>query len=599
MKLLLGALIICLFGDTQSQNILSSSKNTLVLSNFVNTSFKQVTFNLTIVSLEIVSSNFCATGHIDGTISLWNLLSLDIVLSSRNHFDQVSSIIKINDSVFVSASLDRTILFWNTTNLKVIKKWEDSDPIEILVYYNNRSLIMSTSFNGSGLLKARDISTGSIKFQKKFDSKITAFEKIPNGEYIIAYQNILEADSFFDRNQTAKTIKLESNIQSLKYVSYQQVACGFSTGQISIINSTSLSILENISAHSMNVTCFDILDNCLYSGSLDKSIMVWEMSIYPSSILTLNYHSDGLINIKVFEEVYETMDSNSSNATTGSSQYSQTTTSQTLYNNSSKIDDFIGEKELMEMSFFNSTTSTQITPNSNSSNATTGSSQYSQTIHQILYSSVGLVDIGYLTNIHQITYNINTLPISHVIDLLKQNIDSTFCLTNCSNRGSCILDANKYRCLCNQNFTGSFCQFDLRPCSSNPCLNKGNCSQNELSFSCTCSENFHGNFCEKERDLCQNETCSGNGICNYVNFEPKCKCFPMYEGLNCQIETNSRKLTQATIRTSSIIAILILAFLTLMLLISDFKTFFNKSIELNKKKKKSNDSKKIGPKYKN
>ena len=121
---------------------------------------------------------------------------------------------------------------------------------------------------------------------------------------------------------------------------------------------------------------------------------------------------------------------------------------------------------------------------------------------------------------------------NQVIDYLKSNITINNCLTNCSKHGSCYYanTLNSLLCDCEQYYEGVTCQYDIRPCSSNPCLNNSDCVEdlNNRTFSCKCSEFYKGRYCEIQIDLCKNETCSNQGYCVMENNTISCKCFTMY-----------------------------------------------------------------------
>ncbi|CAF0847974.1 unnamed protein product [Brachionus calyciflorus] len=81
-------------------------------------------------------------------------------------------------------------------------------------------------------------------------------------------------------------------------------------------------------------------------------------------------------------------------------------------------------------------------------------------------------------------------------------------LRPCSNNGQCIdiepndEDKRKYKCICPQDFTGTYCHIKilkrLNVCTLNPCFNSGICvaSIDNLTFTCNCPNGFTGQFCE-------------------------------------------------------------------------------------------------------
>ncbi|CAF1090978.1 unnamed protein product, partial [Brachionus calyciflorus] len=175
-------------------------------------------------------------------------------------------------------------------------------------------------------------------------------------------------------------------------------------------------------------------------------------------------------------------------------------------------------------------------------------------------------------------FKIESMNMADLFNILSSKFDLTDCLTNCSNHGQCNYDAfmNKLICVCHENYYGSSCKFDLRPCSSNPCLNNGKCSNininNNLNYECQCyGDYFSGRNCEIKKDVCLNETCSSKGECYDFEHTPKCKCFNMFSGDKCEIESNNFNIIKIVIRTSSILAIIILIIFYVLCFISDIQ----------------------------
>ncbi|XP_066925954.1 protein eyes shut homolog [Clytia hemisphaerica] len=69
----------------------------------------------------------------------------------------------------------------------------------------------------------------------------------------------------------------------------------------------------------------------------------------------------------------------------------------------------------------------------------------------------------------------------------------------CKNNGTCLsLETGGYQCLCNEEYTGNQCQYDLNECLSSPCQHNGRCAEDGIgSFKCYCLEGYNGTQCEK------------------------------------------------------------------------------------------------------
>lgn len=85
----------------------------------------------------------------------------------------------------------------------------------------------------------------------------------------------------------------------------------------------------------------------------------------------------------------------------------------------------------------------------------------------------------------------------------------------CQNGGTCIAEANIYRCRCLPNYYGHNCQMIGIICQSNPCLNHGVCHEQHLGFFCRCSPEWTGKNCEIS-SYCTKHSCASkakDGVC--------------------------------------------------------------------------------------
>ena len=195
------------------------------------------------------------------------------------------------------------------------------------------------------------------------------------------------------------------------------------------------------------------------------------------------------------------------------------------------------------------------------------------------------------------SFSFGQLSTTQTIELLNSNYDLSGCIVNCSNNGICSYDAglNNFYCLCAGYYTGQACQFDSRPCSSNPCLNNATCidytnsvsynmtsiisSSNSSEFYCSCSQYYTGTYCETKIDICQNETCSGNGNCIDKKSIPICECFALYQGDKCEIQSSELKAIKTIVTFTSIIAIITVVSFYCCIVLLDISKYFMKNKE--------------------
>ena len=176
----------------------------------------------------------------------------------------------------------------------------------------------------------------------------------------------------------------------------------------------------------------------------------------------------------------------------------------------------------------------------------------------------------------------NNISSSQLTGILTNAVGSiTGCLLSCSNQGSCSYDSvtKQIGCVCNQYYSGQSCQYDSRPCSSNPCLNSGMCSnifsQNSSSFTCECNSLYYGTYCEKQKNLCVNSTCNTNqGYCKMNGSMTTCVCFYGYFGVDCDETSGSLKTRNTIVSVTSILAIIILALFVCFIFLMDYLKYF-------------------------
>ena len=172
--------------------------------------------------------------------------------------------------------------------------------------------------------------------------------------------------------------------------------------------------------------------------------------------------------------------------------------------------------------------------------------------------------------------------------LSNSDQDLAACLGNCSNNGNCQIGPDlKLQCVCFDNYTGSSCKTNTRPCSYYPCLNAGFCEDlPDSSFNCSCSYPYYGIWCENKKNVCQNFSCNNNGYCYDNSSEPSCNCYDNYNGKHCENQDPQLKKIKAIISIASVVAILCLVCFYLSFFIMDIsKIFFSAKSNLAKMRK--------------
>ncbi|XP_074628689.1 uncharacterized protein LOC141886438 isoform X2 [Acropora palmata] len=92
-------------------------------------------------------------------------------------------------------------------------------------------------------------------------------------------------------------------------------------------------------------------------------------------------------------------------------------------------------------------------------------------------------------------------------------------------------------CLCNDGYTGEFCQTRINSCTNNPCKH-GLCIDSDSNFHCFCDEGYTGMFCDVDIDPCSKNPCQ-NGSCTAINTTRfQCNCFKGFQGKTCNATIN-------------------------------------------------------------
>ena len=177
-------------------------------------------------------------------------------------------------------------------------------------------------------------------------------------------------------------------------------------------------------------------------------------------------------------------------------------------------------------------------------------------------------------------YATNFTQFMSLISTQTGNING--CLQNCSSSGICLLSNGILACQCFQYFTGTSCQYDTRPCASNPCLNNGTCLNNLTAsyyFKCECQNTFYGVNCEKQINVCENKTCNDHGYCFNDQNMGKCKCFTSYTGENCEKESLFVILVKTAQWLTTIICIVCMVVFCVIIVGNDVLSFLKLGIK--------------------
>ncbi|CAF0782161.1 unnamed protein product [Brachionus calyciflorus] len=517
--------------DTNGFCLLSMDADHVLRSTLIEKSF-----NLIIYSIKIINSSCVALGTADQYFVIWQKSEKLLYLKANgDRISSINSVYFLDDKTIITGHDNGSILLWDKTLLVYKKTLKISscckiNAIKSIININLTFTKDSTSRSQIGVFTNKNLPiVQTTSFTQGKDLNFNTKE-ITQQTYITSTNEIDEvtSKSYDPHSDTKNTHQISNSVSEIIYqtdISSQ------------IIKTTIHSEKEEIFAEKYTFSSTAIISvnlkqntNSNHEERLQTSVPKEQISISPfNSILNDFYQEES----------------------TNSSELSRSETFKFSTENNNEI-------ETTQMS-------------------------YIKTVSHFITKS--------FENDQDIIFSYKN--IKQVLFLLELNFDLNDCLSNCSDHGLCKMNDNfKYLCECKGSFKGSRCQINTDPCSSNPCLNNGNCISNlyENTYFCECAlENNHtklykGQNCEYKIDVCENETCSKNGICIHNN-KPICKCFSMYSGEKCQDESNDLKAIKSVKTTSSVIAIIIIAFLFIGVVLNDVSNFYFK-IKKNKRKLK-------------
>ncbi|XP_077966187.1 uncharacterized protein LOC120340754 isoform X2 [Styela clava] len=126
-----------------------------------------------------------------------------------------------------------------------------------------------------------------------------------------------------------------------------------------------------------------------------------------------------------------------------------------------------------------------------------------------------------------------------------------YCVPNpCRNGGSCTEKKEDFECKCDDGWEGKTCESKVKepekqdfdpndPCSSAPCLNEAECvDMGDGTVFCICQDGFSGDFCEEGENVCIPNPCKNAGTCIAWHESYTCTCAAGWTGENCDKDVN-------------------------------------------------------------
>ncbi|KAL4240085.1 Coagulation factor 5/8 C-terminal domain [Mactra antiquata] len=105
--------------------------------------------------------------------------------------------------------------------------------------------------------------------------------------------------------------------------------------------------------------------------------------------------------------------------------------------------------------------------------------------------------------------------------------------------GQCMESDGRKICVCSPGYTGSYCDYHINPCDSEPCMNYGYCindyDNGYHGYHCSCLPGFTGDRCSIDVNDCVEDSCLNGGVCIDLINSVVCNCSGTgYKGSKCE-----------------------------------------------------------------
>lgn len=144
-----------------------------------------------------------------------------------------------------------------------------------------------------------------------------------------------------------------------------------------------------------------------------------------------------------------------------------------------------------------------------------------------------------------------------------------------------------YKCICPMYVFGEQCEQSQYPMGY--CINEGTLtyivdSYNRTIEKCLCAVGFEGEHCEENTDDCIGVRCSNHGICQDETNSYTCSCFDGYYGNQCEYKNVETVLLQVASKSFATVAIMLIAGIASLVVISDIHTYLTRKKEVVRRK---------------
>ena len=250
--------------------------------------------------------NLLASASYDNTAIIWEVSTGKALQVLTGHSDHVYNVVFNADSkIIATSSKDKTVRLWHTENGQLSQILTGHQKgVFTLTFIANSHLLVSAGFDKT--IRLWDTSSGvNLRLLQGHDAEIHAIRRYGSRLFSVSNDTTVRRWSLILPHQQQVVLQGKP-ISNAISPNLNYIAVGFEDGALRLYDSTFRQTLwENPNAHQAEIkkVTFNLEGNLLASGSIDKSVKIWDvkttekLQIVLEEQQTLRGHIDGIQSI--------------------------------------------------------------------------------------------------------------------------------------------------------------------------------------------------------------------------------------------------------------------------------------------------------------
>lgn len=182
-------------------------------------------------------------------------------------------------NLIISGSFDELAKIWDIQTGKILKTLPNTDIVTSVDFSMDGSIALTTSLDG--FVHLWDVSTGKCLKTIVTKSSISFAKFTPNSKYILTstLDNLIKIWDY-TKDECIKIYK--GHINSKYFIpscfgKNNLIVTGSEDHYLYCYDLNTKEILQKLSGHTDIITCLDVNDSWIVSGSKDQSIIIWKI----------------------------------------------------------------------------------------------------------------------------------------------------------------------------------------------------------------------------------------------------------------------------------------------------------------------------------